>query len=87
MFRRQILSIFTTNQEIIDIGAGMMWFSIIVNGLDFQQAMLYGVIKALAKQKCASYLNLISCYVLALPLSYLCAFYFWSHVGENDKVG
>ena len=64
----------------------MMWFSIIVTGLDFQQAMLYGVIKALVKQKCAAYLNFISCNVLTLPLSYLFAFYLWSHVDENDKV-
>ena len=76
VFRRQILSIFTNNEEIINIGADMMWFSIIVNGLDFQQGLLYGVIKALVKQKCAAILNFISCNVLALPLSYLCAFHF-----------
>lgn len=63
----------------------MMFFSIIVNALDFQQGMLYGVIKAIDRQKCAAYLNFISCNVLALPLSFCCAFYFGTRTDDNNK--
>lgn len=48
---------------------------LIVIAMDFQQGALYGALKALGQQSTAMYINIVTYYVLVIPLSYYFAFH------------
>ena len=51
IFQRQILSVFTVNEEVIDNGLESMKIAIMVITQDFIHQILYGTVKALDLEK------------------------------------
>ena len=62
---------FTRDPELIQLFDESIIFVLILHGLDFMQTIIFGTIKALALQRTASLINLLSYYLIALPLAYL----------------
>ena len=69
--RRHIVRIFTETLKIEDTTLVCVLVCIF---FDYCQGVLCGVIKALGQQKRAAYINVVSYYVVALPLASLFSF-------------
>ena len=73
-FREYLVLAFTSSEEIATMTNSIIFLVLIVAALDFCQAVLCGVIKALGQQKPAAYINVVTYYVIAIPLGYYFAF-------------
>ena len=73
--RDQFILIFTTQEHLLRITDRIILVILIVIAMDFQQGALYGPLKALGQQTNAIYVNIVTYYVLVIPLSYYFAFH------------
>ena len=69
-FSKSIVLIFTNIEVIQEITNDNIWLLVMVATLDFIQGSLCGIIKALDLQTQAMFVNLVTYYVLALPIGY-----------------
>lgn len=72
--RDSFILIFTTQRELIELTDAIIYVVLIVIAQDFQQGALYGTLKALGQQTNSMYINIVTYYVLVIPLSYYFAF-------------
>lgn len=71
---------------MLKYGTEAMVFTSVVICQDLIQGVLYGVIKALARQKCAAYINFVTFYVVTIPLSLYFGFRYDSHLDDDNKI-
>ncbi|KAI5965094.1 ERC1 [Candida theae] len=74
-FRRPIANAFTKDQEVIDIVLGVMWLIAAMQVSDAMNANSAGCLRGQGQTKIGGIVNLVSYYVVGLPLSIYLSFY------------
>jgi len=74
LLKDKLVLVFTSVPALVQLGDHVILWLIAVIFLDFTQCVLYGTIMALAQQNHATLVNIITYYVLAVPLGYAFAF-------------
>ena len=74
IFNYQIIRLFTYQEEIINVGAKLIYVTAIFIIFDAFQGCLAGTILAMGKQKLGSIINLVSYLAIMIPLSYFLGF-------------
>jgi Na+-driven multidrug efflux pump len=73
--RKQLVKMFTYQEELRQLTSTLAWGMILFHGMDFLQGVQCGIIKALNRQKYAAYINFVTYYVIIVPLAYFMCFY------------
>ncbi|CAI2367237.1 unnamed protein product [Moneuplotes crassus] len=71
--RYQIMS-FSSDQEVIEIGASLMIFFVLICPSDFIQGSQFGVLTGMGYQKYGSMINILSYFLFLIPLAYVLGF-------------
>ncbi|KAI1168312.1 MATE efflux family protein [Nemania serpens] len=80
--RYHIAHLFTKDEEVIAIVARVMPLCAVMQIFDVLAAISHGLLRGIGKQSIGGYANLVSYYVVALPISFTAAFVFeWKLVG------
>jgi len=74
IFRAQVAQIFTSDEKLVHEVAKTIPYYIAYQFFDYIQGTSSGVIRGMGKQFYASIVNIVSCFVIALPLGVYCAF-------------
>ncbi|KAI5949386.1 ERC1 [Candida jiufengensis] len=74
-FRRPIANAFTNDQEVIDIVLGIMWLIALMQVSDALNANSAGCLRGQGQTKIGGIVNLISYYLIGIPLSVYLSFY------------
>lgn len=75
-FRRPLASLYTNDQEVIQLAAKVLIIASIYQINDFLSCSTAGILRGQGRQKIGGYTNLISYYIIALPSAFTFAFYF-----------
>ena len=78
-FRNFIIPIFTKSEDLLILCKDLVGLLLLISSIDFIQGSLYGVVKALNLQNKALFINLITYYVIAIPLGYFISFKYGTH--------
>ncbi|KAI0469516.1 MATE efflux family protein [Xylaria cf. heliscus] len=80
--RFQLPHLFTDDEEVIAIVAEVLPLCAVMQVFDVLAAISHGLLRGIGKQSFGGYANLVSYYVVAVPVSILTAFYFdWKLLG------
>lgn len=78
-FRHYIIMIFTRNPILITIADDTIWSILLAIFVDFYQAIQFGVLCAIGKQKLAMIVDFITVTMVIGPLAYYLGFEWFSH--------
>ena len=69
-------SLYTNDKKVIKLASEVLIIGAVYQINDFLSCATGGVLRGQGRQKIGGILNLISYYLIALPVAFLCAFYF-----------
>ncbi|KAH6659363.1 mate-domain-containing protein [Truncatella angustata] len=72
--RYELPKLLTTDEEVIDLVAQMMFLVAVMQIFDAMAAMAHGLLRGIGKQHFGGYANLFAYYAIALPISFGTAF-------------
>lgn len=73
-FSNKIPQLFTQDVDLLSEVNKTLPYYILYQFFDYMQGGSQGIIRGMGKQKAASITNIVSCYLVALPLGSYCAF-------------
>lgn len=76
VFREFFASLYTNDKKVIKLASEVLIIGAVYQINDFLSCATGGVLRGQGRQKIGGILNLISYYLIALPVAFLCAFYF-----------
>lgn len=74
VFRYHLPRLFTTDEDVIELVASVMPVCAVMQFVDCLAAISHGLLRGTGKQEFGGYANLVSYYIVALPLAFGTAF-------------
>ncbi len=85
--RSLLISAFTTDQRVIDIGVRLLAIAAAFQLFDGTQAVVTGVLRGIGETRSPMIINVIGHWVFGLPVGYaLCFWYAWGVLGSVDRL-
>ncbi|GMM32128.1 hypothetical protein DAMA08_048730 [Martiniozyma asiatica (nom. inval.)] len=75
-WRKELAAMFSQDDEVIALAAHVLIIGAFYQVIDVIACVTGGILRGQGRQYIGGWLNLISYYVLALPVAFLCGFYF-----------